>query len=642
MNPKIIALCGVICLTALNNGFAQNHPGIFVNDWKSKNIENPVGVSTPQTSATPDVSITIDIRDTVNKVSKYIFGGNLNPYSSLFKHDSIATGHLKNLSPNVLRWPGGNLSNEYFWNAATAADLPTDLPARLAIDAPSTTQRNYWLGMKQNTKDATTPDYYKTLKETNATGCICVNYGYARYGKSANSVQKAAQLAADWVRYDKGRTRFWEIGNENFGNWQSGYELDPSLYTDGRPKFISGATYGAHCLVFIDSMRKAAHEVGAEIYIGVQAWEDYTSWDPIQTAWNDGLFQQVRNKADFIILHNYYTPYQDNSTIPTIFNSLSNTKHFNEVLQSYFTKYSLNPMPLALTEYNIQCRDSAQLISYINGMHATMVLCDAIKLGFGMAQRWSTVGWWSGVSDMGTFSYNEPGVRHGNMRPEFFYLYYLQKYMGDVMVKTISDNADVAAYASTFSSGQCGIVLANKSKTDKKVKVKMSNFKHGAQYHYYLLKGGTDNGSFSSKVFVNGQGPADLKGGPTDTYEKIKPYTTALNGDIVIELPPYGTIFMLVEGAAKPAFKSANTGSEPDKISLSLSMPVSNELSATGFSVVANGNDTITVTNIVRNDPDSAILTFTLGRNIVSTDKITPLLLPRKDINFYRSFVEQL
>ncbi|MEI9958909.1 MAG: hypothetical protein WDM90_21935 [Ferruginibacter sp.] len=37
------------------------------------------------------------------------------------------------------------------------------------------------------------------LSQTNSTGIITVNYGYARYGTSANPVAAAAHLAADWV-----------------------------------------------------------------------------------------------------------------------------------------------------------------------------------------------------------------------------------------------------------------------------------------------------------------------------------------------------------------------------------------------------------------------------------------------------------
>ena len=68
-----------------------------------------------------------------------------------------------------------------------------------------------------------------------------------RYGTSANPVAAAAHLAADWVRYDNGRTKFWEIGNESYGNWEAGYSIDVSKNKDGQPEFITGALYGAAC-----------------------------------------------------------------------------------------------------------------------------------------------------------------------------------------------------------------------------------------------------------------------------------------------------------------------------------------------------------------------------------------------------------
>jgi uncharacterized repeat protein (TIGR02059 family) len=601
----------IMCLN--NLAYSQSSPDLFVNDWKAKSIQNPSGINTVQTTNVPTVIVTINTTDTIQKVSKYLFGGNLNPYSPLFKKDSVSLRHLKNMKTSVLRWPGGNLSNDYFWNAKTAADFPDDLPGT-----------KYWKGSDPTTKDVTTPDYYKTLKETNSTGCICVNYSYARYGKSDNSVQRAAHLAADWVRYDKGRTRFWEIGNENFGNWQSGYEIDPTKYTDGRPKFISGDIYGAHCKVFIDSMRVAAAEVGAEIYIGVQAWEDYTSWDPIQTKWNDGVFAQVGNKADFIIIHNYYTPYQTNSSIPIIWKSLENTPRFVKVIDSMVKKYALKPMPLALTEYNMQGQDSAQTISYINGMHATMVIGDAMKYGFGMAERWSTVGFWGGVGDLGTFSYaGEPNVPEGSMRPEFYYYYYLQKTIGDVMVKSTSSASDIVSYATTFSSGQSGIVLLNKGKTAKTVKVKLDNFKPGTKYHRYLLTGGTDNGSFSGNVYVNGQGSAYIKGGPAATYDKIKPLSTDINGDITVDLPRYGTIFLIVDGEKRPEYQSARIESDGTKLQLALNMPVSASVTSSGFSVKANGSENIDVLDVQRNGSDPKLLTLVLSRSITTIDELT-------------------
>ncbi len=65
--------------------------------------------------------------------------------------------------------------------------------------------------------------YYEMRRETGNEGLITVNYGYARYGTGPHPVETAAHYAADWVRYDHGRTRYWEVGNENYGFWEMGF-----------------------------------------------------------------------------------------------------------------------------------------------------------------------------------------------------------------------------------------------------------------------------------------------------------------------------------------------------------------------------------------------------------------------------------
>jgi hypothetical protein len=606
----VVFLMMVLCLPARS----QTDPGFFVNDWKGKVYKIQEGLHKPQTSKEAGAIVSVDVNDPINKASRYLFGGNLNPYSYLFKKNPGSVMDLKNMSPNVLRWPGGNLSNDYFWYAETNSDLPDDLPGT-----------KYWLGSNPSTHDATTPDYYKTLEETNSVGCICVNYSYARYGKSEQSVQNAAHIAANWVRHDKGRTLFWEIGNENFGNWQSGYEIDPSLYTDGRPRFISGKIYGEHCKVFIDSMRVAAAEVGTEIFIGIQAWEDYTSWDPIQTAWNDGVFSQVGNLADFVVLHNYFTPYKDDSTIPTIFGTRSKVGHMVEVIDAMINKYNLDPMPIALTEYNLQSRASGQLTSYINGMHAVMVIGEGMKHGLGMAQRWSTVGYWSPPGEMGTFSFKgEPDVPEGNMRPEFYYYYFMQKNFGDVLVQSSSTNSKIVSYASTFSSGQCGIALLNTSNQEVTTQINISNFSKGDKYHQYILVGGDDNGDFSANVFVNGYGSEYIKGGPDKVYENIKPYTTEINGDhILVDIPAYGTVFLVVEGEDRPQYELAKVEADASIIELLLSEPVEEPVSSDGFRVKANGTEDLSIVSIQKSTVEPGTLLLTLGRDLLPTDKIS-------------------
>ena len=138
------------------------------------------------------------------------------------------------------------------------------------ISATGTANKGKFYGQSGISGDITTPDqYYRLRKKINVTeGLITVNYAYARYGTSIDPVAKAAHLAADWVRYDNGRTKFWEIGNENAGPWEYGWMIDTSINKDGQPQIISGELYGKHFRIFADSMKAAAEEIGAAIYIG--------------------------------------------------------------------------------------------------------------------------------------------------------------------------------------------------------------------------------------------------------------------------------------------------------------------------------------------------------------------------------------
>ncbi len=279
-------------------------------------------------------------------------------------------------------------------------------------------------------------NYYDLLNKTNSTGCICVNYSYARYGTGPDPVANAAHYAANWVRYDKGRTKFWEIGNENMGNREAGYEIDTSLNQDGQPKIISGDLYGKHARVFIDSMKSAAAEIGSEIKIGVCVMEGLVTYNSVMNKWNSGVMPQVADKAEFLVVHSYYTPYNQNSNVATILNSAANTKnHKDYALKDLKTYGKKDNLPVALTEWNIFAVGSKQAVSYVNGMHATLVLGELIKNKYGQAMRWDLANGWNKGDDHGLFARNdEPGVTAGTPHAPFYYMYYFQKYFGDVMV----------------------------------------------------------------------------------------------------------------------------------------------------------------------------------------------------------------
>lgn len=535
---KIILLTIVFSLSV---SITRAQPqGFFLNDWQPKTIVSPEFINTPPTSETATVTVNVDFSNKIAKVSRYVYGNNSVPWSGKMNMDAALMSNIKNLSPNILRCPGGSLSDVYFWDAVEGKG-PADLPPSLKVDV---------LNAGRNTSNwaMTLDNYYDMLEKTMSTGSICVNYSYARYGTSADPVANAAHYAANWVRYDKGRTKYWEIGNENMGSWEAGYEIDLSLNKDNQPKIISGELYGKHCRVFIDSMKYAASQIGSDIKIGVVATEGYISYNEVMKNWNAGMMPQIADKADFLIVHSYYTPYLENSTVATILNSAANTKKYKDyVLKDLKTYGKIDNLPVALTEYNIFAVGSKQAVSYINGIHTTLVLGELIKNQFGEATRWDLMNGWSDGDDHGMFaSSDEPGVKLRTPHAPFFYMYYFQKYFGDQMVSSaVTGSNYVIAYASSFDSGQSGVVVVNKAIIKQVVNLQMNNFAHARSYYRYVLTGGTDNGNFSRKVYVNGNGPSGDGGGP-DSYTTLKALGTSISEGIKFEAPPLSVTYLLV------------------------------------------------------------------------------------------------
>ena len=515
----------------------QASQGFFLNDWAPRTVVIPKFTDVVKPSGY-DVTVTVNAADTVAKVSPYIFGNNANIWSTIMYNNPELVKHLKDLNPHVLRYPGGNLSNDFFWDLKPG-ERPEDIPQDIKIR----------VGNNPATSTMSVDNYYKFLKTVGATGIICVNYAYARYGLSSDPVVRAAHYAAEWVRYDNGRTKFWEIGNENYGKWEDGFTIDTTVNKDGQPHIINGRLYGSHCRVFIDSMKAAASEKGHTIYIGVVAWKSATSSDPVEARWNQLMIPEVADKTDFYIVHDYYTKYQENSDAQTILNTYKKSEEFKASVFDALKNAGYGPAPIALTEWNIFAVGSQQQVSQISGIHATLVLGELIKGQYGLAARWDLANGWNKGNDHGMFSEGgEPGVDRFAPRPVFYYMTFFQRYFGDVMIKSIgSGNDDIISYASRFSNGPMGLVVVNKGDQEHNVKIDMVNFDPGSRYYWYTLEGGKLNGQFSRQVVINGFVPGRVAGGPLD-YDRIKAYSATTEGGIVVDAKPYTVQYILVDG----------------------------------------------------------------------------------------------
>ena len=522
--------------------------GFFLDDWAAKVFTVPNATASPAIIPSPTDTVWVDADVVLTKVSKYLFGGNSNLWMGQIVTQPALMQYITDLSPNVIRGPAGSISDVYFFNTDAQ---PGDVPDTLLNGTGGSSPADYWFGQNTQSWTLAIDNYYSLLQQTNSVGLLTVNFGYSRYGLSANPVAAAAHLAAEWVRYDNGRTKFWEIGNEDYGNWETGFVVDTSLSHYNQPPTITGMLYGTNFLVFADSMRNAAQSMGLTIKIGAILLPTAVSGGNEISNWNQGVLAAAGSSPDFYIVHDYYPDeaYEQNSPGSQILDdaiSIPNTDM--NYLAGNIPAGGSTLKPIAMTEFNITSQGSQQQISFVNGMAGVLTVGELMKNHFGQGSRWDLANSWATGNDQGMF-YNsaatgdpDPNETNWNPRACFYTLYFFQRFMGDRLVSSTSTNSDLVAYSSTFAgSNNIASVIVNKGTVSKVVDLNVNHYPMGANFYFYTLQGGTDNGEFSAKVSVNGVGPSGTIGGPLN-YSTIAASSTPRSGNNLIVYCPARSI----------------------------------------------------------------------------------------------------
>lgn len=522
--------------------YSKYPQGFFMADWQPRTTTSPEYSEAQSVTDPVTVAITVDWSDTLTKIPQYLFGDNANLWTGPMSDNPALMKNITNRDMGLLRGPGGSLSDVFFWNRSLnqrPVDIPSTLVGSTATDWP-------WYGQRAENWTMHVDSFYSILSKTGVTGIITVNYGYARYGTGTDPVAQAAHMAAEWVRYDNGRSKFWEIGNEVFGSWEAGYRIDRSLNQDGQPEYITPTLYGQHCRVFIDSMKAAAAETGVDIKIGVVMVEASGT----HSTWNNLVAAEVGNLADFYSVHSYYTPYNTNSDVATVLGSYTKTEGYKNYVWNEVTTAGMPKLPIALTEYNIFATGSNQAVSHANGMQAVLVTGELMRSGYGAANRWDLANGWDNGNDHGMFTYNEPGIPNYTPHPAFYHLYYMRRHTGDVLLSsTVTGAPGVVITPTAFSSGQLGASLVNTTKVRKVVRINLKDLKVGDRFYTYTLTG-TEGEDFSRKIYVNGTGGTLAAGGPLN-YESLKANGYLTGEEIKIALPPLSAVYILVEPGTK-------------------------------------------------------------------------------------------
>lgn len=508
----------------------------FSENWKARIYQKPVQVSAKSLASfsTPDAVITVDVANKLAPVLPTQFGAN-----TTFRNGPTqrSRSSLYNGIITSMRFPAGSGSNTYFWDG--------NIPSTCGNYIDQTGSEQSVSGINALASNAMTPDIFVNFKkDINGEPVVVVNYFYARYGLTAAGtrearVKQAADYAAGFVRRMNvqlgAQIKYWEIGNECYGKWEVGFNMaDTSIGT------VTGKEYGEDFCVFAKAMKA----VDSSIKIGAVVTEDLD--DP----WNAGVLPQVKDAADFLSFHEYFTTVKDASA-SNILASVSLIASNKSNIEANVVKYTGKPagyFPIAMTEFNSRGPYNCTMI---NGLFISQILGEIIKSGIGYSCIWVSEWSWSDADQesKGMLAVKDPEQDDYTARQAYVPYYYYSKCFGDSLVSATSTSSELNAYASTFSSGETGVVLVNTSASARNVRLRIRNGSQAVTldkcqwYEFYATTiEPTDVGY--KKFYINGQTSTTSGGGPAD-LNTVVPFESTVNANITLTMQPYSVYFIV-------------------------------------------------------------------------------------------------
>lgn len=477
-----------------------------------------------QTAAT----VGVNAGTSLNKIPSGAFGINTAVWDG-YLLDSAVPGLLTKAGINALRYPGGSSSDTYNWQTNAI------VPGQSGYANPS------------NTFDA----FMGVVKNTGATPILTVNYG----SNSAGNGGGTPAFAASWVQYanvTKGYgVKYWEIGNEVYGNGEYGSSWETDLHSAHDP-----ATYGANVAQFASAMKA----VDSSIKVGAVLTAP-GNWPDGQTpSWNSTVLANCGTAIDFVVVHWYpqnagsesdsgllASPQSGFNGSPGIASMVASVK---ALLKQYGGTNAAN-IQIFVTEMNsVAYNPGKQTMSLVNAMFIADGLQTWLENGVTSVDVWSLHnGSNSGNTSSslyGTATYGDYGILSNatsgepaadTPAPTYYGLQMLTNLgkAGDTMISATSNNGLLTVHAVKQANGNLALLLINKD----------------------------PNYSTTASVSLSGYTPAST--GTTYTYGKSSSSiaTASLSGlgsNFSVTVQPYSlTTVVLKPGSSSPGFSLSDS-----------------------------------------------------------------------------------
>jgi len=351
---------------ALSSLGVQNQPnldGFWIQD-RSGTTQPTFFVDTISFTAQPPpsvVNVTVSATEAVRVVDARHFGVNTAVWDSILD-TSATTDLLTGMGAGALRFPGGSLSDDYHW-------------------ATNTTDSN-------TSPWATSFDMFAQVATTiGAQAFVTANYGS---GTPAE--------AASWVRESNVTNhygfKYWEIGNECYGSWETDNNTvphDPYTYAQRFQQYYTQMKavdptikIGAVAVPGEDSYANNTNHPVVNPCTGVT----HNGWTPVMLA----TMRSLGVTPDFLIYHRYaQSPGDESDQGLLLSNSTWSTDaaDLRQQLNDYLGAAVAPGVELDNTENNsVSSNPGKQTTSLVNGLFLADSICAAMNTEF------NSVTWW--------------------------------------------------------------------------------------------------------------------------------------------------------------------------------------------------------------------------------------------------------
>ena len=441
-----------IPLSSLGVESQPNLDGFWIQD-RSGTTQPRFYVDTISITAQPApsvVNVTVNAADAVRVVDARHFGINTAVWDSMLD-TSVTTNLLTEMGAGALRFPGGSLADDYNW-------------------ATNTTDSNTW-------QWATSFDMFaQVATSVGAQAFVTANYGSGTPAEAAAWVQESNVTNHYGFKY-------WEIGNECYGSWETDNNTvphDPYTYAQRFQQYYiqmkavdPTIKIGAVAVAGEDSYANNTNHPVVNPRTGVT----HNGWTPVMLA----TMRSLGVTPDFLIYHRYaQSPGDESDQGLLLSNSTWSTDaaDLRQQLNDYLGAAVAPSVELDNTENNsVSTNPGKQTTSLVNGLFLADSICAAMNTEFNSVVWWDlrngqetgnnnsgTLYGWRQYGDYGVVDSADP-AGPADTYPTFYVERLLQHFArgGDRLVSSVSDYPLLSVCAAQRTNGGLTLLVVNKS-----------------------------------------------------------------------------------------------------------------------------------------------------------------------------------